>query len=343
MTYKYLKIYSILLSFFILTNSCISRNDRIQPDISQIEEPLPAIRLEQELYSIPVGETSQGLLELQDKYPELMDFYLHAVMAIQDTQRAYIHAVMDEFIHHPQMTELNDTIQLAFKNFSKFEKELNLLQKNYQYYFPELPAPQLVTYTSQFGPKSFYYAPYLGVGLDLYLGEDYQYYQSMEFPNYFIQRLQPKYLATDAAFNIIQDIQEEPLKRGATLLDMMIYYGKIYYIASMLLPQKDIQDFFYYTSEDWDWCTTNEKEIWSFFIDGEWLYAKQYNNYAKFIEDGPTTMGMPQGAPDRVGRWVGYQIVKKYMERNPETHLSELFEIESGQKVLELSKYKPAK
>lgn len=338
---KYLKLYSILLSILGISTFCNPNSDRIQPDISTIADPQPTLRLEQELYKIPEGKTDKGLKSLEKLYPDLMPFYYYVVMNISDTQRAHVINVLDEFIHHPVMVELNDTIQLAFKDFDKYEKELFLMLKNYQYYFPEQPAPQLLTYTSQFGPKGFKFNSYLGIGLDLYLGVNYKYYASMEFPNYFVKRLQPKYLATDAAFNLIQDLREEPLERGASLLDMMVHYGKIYYIASLLLPKKDLKDFFYYTEEDWTWCEDNEKEIWSFFIDGEWLYANQYIKYSKFIEDAPTTMGMPQGAPDRVGRWVGYQIVKRFMERIPEVTPADLINITSGQEVLVQSKYKP--
>ncbi len=342
---KYLKLLSILLCLIIISIQCNSSGKRSQPDISKISDPAPAIRLEQELYRIPAGKTREGITALEKKYPELMDFFIRGVMNINDTSpdRNYAMNVLDEYLHHPQMIQLNDTIQLVFKDFSRYEKELAILIKNYRYYFPELPAPQLVTYTSQFGPKSFYFSPYLGVGLDLYLGKDYPYYASMGFPDFFIKRFESKYIATDAAFNIVQDLKADPLKRGAMLLDMMVHYGKIYYIASYLLPEKNIQDFFYYSDEDWKWCIDNEKEIWSFFIDGDWLYAKQLVNYSKFIEDAPTTMGMPQGAPDRVARWVGYQIVKKYMEEFPKTTFSDLMNMESGQKIMTDSKYKPFK
>ena len=345
MCHKYLKIYIILISVVLFITQCQHKDNRKQNDISGISNPLPTIRLEQELYAIPEGKTREGIDDLKSRYPELMDFYFNAVLELGDTSESqqYTYDVMDELVHHQAMVKLNDTIQLVFKDFSKYEQDLNLIIKNYRYYFSDKATPRLVTYTAQFGPKSFYYRSFLGVGLDLYLGENYPYYASMGFPNFIIKRLKPQYLTSDAAFNITQDLKEEPLKQGATLLDMMIYYGKIYYIASYLLPQKDIKDFFYYSDGDWQWCVDNEKDIWSFFIDGEWLYDNSYMNYAKMIQDGPTTLGMPEGAPDRVGRWVGYQIVKKYMEKFPSTTFTELLEINSGQEILTKSKYKPAK
>ncbi|MCO5229958.1 MAG: hypothetical protein M9958_02255 [Chitinophagales bacterium] len=333
---KYLKISGILLCIVFFTEQCTSF-DKEKQDFS------PTIRLEQELYKIPEGETAQGIQQLKKKYPDLMKFYLQAVLEIADTSQSqdYTTKIMDDFIHHPQMVSLNDTVQLLMKDFGKYEKELHGMLSKYHHYFPNKPMPQLVTFTSQFGPKSFYFEPYLGVGLDLYLGHNFIYYPSVGLPGFIIRRLEPQYISTDAAFNLIQDMKEEPLKRGAKLLDMMVYYGKIYYISNQLLPKREIRDFFYYTPQEWKWCEDNEKEIWSFFIDGEWLYNSLYVNYSKFINDGPTTMGMPQGAPDRVGRWVGYQIVKRYMDKHSNTSLEDLMKIESGQEFLNASKYKP--
>jgi len=343
MNSKYLKLVSFLLGFMSFCISCKEADRRPQPDTSHIQDPQPAIRLEKELFSIQAGQTAEGLKTIAGKYPELYDFYIKAVLSVIDTSRdqSLLLPAMDDFLHHPQMLELYDTVEIVFGDFRKYEQPFNQLIRNYKYYFPEKPEPRPVTFISQFGPKSFYYEPYLGIGLDLYLGKDYKYYPSVGFPDYFIKRLTQEYMLTDASFNLVQDMIEEPLRRGCQLIDMMVYYGKLYYVASYLLPDKPMKDFFYYSAEDWEWLESNEKEIWSFFIEGEWLYAAQYNQYRKFIEDGPTTLGMPQGAPDRVGRWTGYQMVKQYMERHPKTTLQELLAIEEGQLILSGSKYKP--
>lgn len=345
MSCKYLKLLSIVLVIVTISVKCNSSESRNQPDISKISTPAPTIRLEQELYKIPVGGTKEGINALIQQDSLLMEMLIKGIMNISDTSKnlEYTYANLDEYLHHPEMAKLNDTIQQIFKDFNQYEKELHLLVKNYQYYFPQEPNVQIFTYTSGFGPRSIYYAPYLGVGLDLYLGEDYPYYTSMGFPNFFIKRLNPENISIDAAINMVQSLKEEPLKRGASLLDMMIYHGKIQYIAAHLLPKRKIREFLYYSEENWEWCMENEKEIWSFFLEGEWLFAKQYINYSKFIEDAPTTMGMPSGAPDRVGRWIGYQIVSRYMKEHPKTTLQQLLDIDSGQEILTLSKYKPGK
>lgn len=317
---------------------------RAQPDVSEITIDTTLIRWEQEMFSIPKGKVAEGLQDMWDRHPEIYPFFINVVLNLYDTTNGVqpYALFMEEFIHDKNMRSLYDTVQILYGDFGPYRKQFEQAFRNYSYYFPELPKPNLLTFISQFGPKTFYWGNTLGLGLDMYLGEDYTYYQSFDFPNYFIKRLEPQYLVTDGIYTLSQDMIEDPyLKRGNKLIDIMVYYGKIYYIASHLLPDMPMHRFFYYTEENWQWCKDNEKEIWSFFIEGEWLYETQFAKYRKFTDDAPTTLGMPQGAPDRVGRFTGYRIVQEYMKKFPETTLAELAAMRDGQEMLSKSRYKP--
>jgi hypothetical protein len=343
---KYLKIHlltGILLTFVI---SCKEKEpSRPKPDVSKVVIDTTVIRFEQEMFSIPKGQVADGLKALLEKYPSIYPFYINVVLQIPDSSSGVDRYApfMEEFIHYKDMRELYDSTQVLYGNFTPYTKQFHQAFRYYRHYFPEMPSPKLLTFIAQFGPRTFYYENVLGIGIDMYLGEYFKYYPSFDFPNYFLKRLIPENIVPDGVFTLVQDMIEDPMKRGSRLLDMMVYYGKIYYIASLLLPEMPVSKLFYYSEEDWQWCKDNEKQIWSFFIDGEWLYHTQYNDYRKFIDDAPTTFGMPQGAPDRVGRWTGYRIVKKYMERFPETTLQQLIALEDGQKILSKSGYKPGK
>ena len=50
-----------------------------------------------------------------------------------------------------------------------------------------------------------------------------------------------------------------------------------------------------------------------------------------------------QQAPGRIGAWVGWQIVRAYMQENPAVTLAQLLAEEDAQKILNGSKYKPRK
>jgi uncharacterized protein YjaZ len=52
---------------------------------------------------------------------------------------------------------------------------------------------------------------------------------------------------------------------------------------------------------------------------------------------------MPQEAPGETGNYIGWQIVKQFMKRNPTTSMSQLLAIGDAQQILDRAKYKPAR
>jgi hypothetical protein len=50
---------------------------------------------------------------------------------------------------------------------------------------------------------------------------------------------------------------------------------------------------------------------------------------------------MPEEAPGRTANWIGWQIVKSFMARQPETTMEELIALKDAQQLLDLARYKP--
>ena len=62
-----------------------------------------------------------------------------------------------------------------------------------------------------------------------------------------------------------------------------------------------------------------------------------------YLTDGPFTPGLgdkSESAP-KLGIWIGWQMVKKYMVENPDVTLQKLMADTDAQKILTKSKYKP--
>ena len=76
-------------------------------------------------------------------------------------------------------------------------------------------------------------------------------------------------------------------------------------------------------------------------MDNELLYTKENSEIIKFMGEAPFTQGFPEGSPGRIGHYLGWQIVKAYMEKNSEVTISELMQEKDFQKILTKSKYKP--
>jgi hypothetical protein len=62
---------------------------------------------------------------------------------------------------------------------------------------------------------------------------------------------------------------------------------------------------------------------------------------AEFTNDGPFTGSISKECPPRIAMWIGWQIVKSYMDHNEQVSLEELMNEKDAQKILSKSKYKP--
>jgi hypothetical protein len=128
---------------------------------------------------------------------------------------------------------------------------------------------------------------------------------------------------------------------GKKLLDAMIYNGKILYLRSRVMPDSPDSLTTAFAEKDLKWCNDNEPEIWKFFITKNLLYSQDPLEYLKYVNDGPSTSGMPPEAPGNVGSWEGWRIVSKYMQQHPEVTLQQLMNEQEAQKILTESKYRP--
>ncbi|MBL7746712.1 MAG: hypothetical protein JNM19_04750, partial [Chitinophagaceae bacterium] len=60
-----------------------------------------------------------------------------------------------------------------------------------------------------------------------------------------------------------------------------------------------------------------------------------------YIGESPFTQGLSQeDSPGNIGQWIGWQIIKKYVSKNPNLTPEELMKTEA-KKILDEAKYKP--
>jgi uncharacterized protein YjaZ len=81
--------------------------------------------------------------------------------------------------------------------------------------------------------------------------------------------------------------------------------------------------------------------VWARLLNEKLLYSADFEKIRKLITPSPNAPVVFQEAPGEIGNWVGWQIVKAYMRRNPNTTMEQLFKMQDAQKFLEQAKYKP--
>ena len=328
-------IYFIFLFLFIA--SCINENSRsLGFDVSEIDiGDFKILRYEQDLFKINPDKVKQGLQAIQEKY--------QVFLAADLTDSTNINQIRD-FITNPELIQAYQTIKLKFPDLNSINIELEEALKYYKFYFPDQQTPSVYTYISGF---QYEYPVQISnhtmvIGLDLYLGSNYQTYHQMGIPVYKTDRMNPDYISVDCMKEIAGQLLPPP-PSATTFLDEIIYYGKIMYFLDATLPNKEAHFKIGYGPEKLNWCIENESNLWAFIIDNQILFSSDYEIIRKFISDGPFTAAFSKESPARIGVWFGWQIVKSYMNHNPEITLPELFADTDSKSIFSKSKFKPLK
>ncbi len=303
-------------------------------------EPVPVNiqRFEEDLFLIKLNGLDQDLKVLEQKYPDFFQLYMQKILAIGSLDDSLSRAKLTEFLSNEAILKLYRTCASKFSDLTQLEADLGGAFGMMKHYFPRQPTPRVITFISEFGHAAVTLdSSVLGIGLDMYLGRDYKYYPSLGFPNYMIRRLQHEYMVPNAVEAILGGMFELSNNK---LIDKIVYNGKIYYMAKQILPETEDSLFTGYSSNQMKWCEDNEREIWAFFITKDLLFSSNLQQYNKYVSEGPNSSGMPPESPGNIGSWVGWQIVRKYMDKYPELSLSELMQIDA-RKMLNQSGYKP--
>jgi gliding motility-associated lipoprotein GldB len=251
-------------------------------------------------------------------------------------------SIWEAKINDPIFKELNTEVEKQFPDNSKFEEGLEMMVSRVKHYFPEEITPRVITLVNEvlIDKKAFYTKDLILISLDTYLGKNHKFYEPFaeyQKANLEAHQMLPD-LVTNFAFRKIVPSQDK------TLISEMIYYGKLHYLKDVLLPEIPNYQKIGYTELQEKFCIENESQMWSYLVDEKLLYDNNIKNYQRFIEDGPFTkfyLEIDRESPGRVGQWLGWQIVKSYMENNDVT-LEQLLKTEPIV-VFNKSGYKPKK
>ncbi|WP_165769955.1 gliding motility lipoprotein GldB [Flagellimonas pacifica] len=315
---------SAILLVLLLFFGC-KEEDKTVEDISKVQVDFSVLRFDREFAQAGPND----IPNLKEKYPFLFP---------------------EQFADSIWIAKLEDTIQLQLsgevdKTFGDFKKETEDLESLFQhivYYFPKFKLPEVITITSdvRYNDRVILTDSLLLLGLDNYLGKDHHFYRSIQ--RYIAKGLDKQYLTSDVASAFAKKVIKYPKNRS--FLSRIIYYGKELYLKDKILPYTLDAQKIGYTSEEMEWAQTNEEQIWRYFVEGELLYSTDSKLDRRFLDPAPFSkfqLELDSESPGRLGRYMGWQIVRSFMEKN-DIALEQLLNI-SADEIFKKSNYKPKK
>jgi hypothetical protein len=335
---------AILLGFML--NACQTTPSDPAPDVKHIDIQLKINRFEQDFFALDTSDIASGLKKLQTTYGEFADIYFTRIVPAFDPRIAANgpEAYIKGFISHPEIQKLNAICSEKYKDFDPWEKAFVQTFKYLRHYFPDIPTPELTTFISEYSLGCFIYKEQsLAIGLDFFLGADYPYQkfnpENPNFSQYLTRTFNDEHLVLKTLLPLVADLAGPP--PGEKLLDHIIHNGKQLLVLEKLLPQVPDSILMEVTSAQAEWLSSNEKNIWAFFLSEDLLYNSDWQKIRKYVEYSPGSPGMPAEAPGRTGNWIGWQIAKAYLKKYPSTTLPALLALNDSQEFLRRSGYKP--
>lgn len=332
------RVLSVLI-FSLVLCGCGNRYQYIPKDIEPVTVDI--VRFDSALLAVRADSTMQDVRRLYAEYEAFIPLYVEGVLRLPMSDTAYFSEQLAIFLVDTTMglAQTNALAKERFANVDSIQNALNIAFSRLHYLYPDWVIPTVYLFVSGFNSSVVYYDNMLGVGVDMYLGSDYPYYNQVVYDyqkstmekEYVVRDIMSMYLTYNIAYN----------SEYNRLLEQMIFRGKQLFLLSQLLPDTPAWQVIGYTPEQWTWCEQYERAIWNRIMEKRDLFKTESRILNSYMNEGPFTAEVTQDSPGRLGLWVGWQIIKSYMLHNQEITIHDLINEGDAQKILEQSFYKP--
>lgn len=319
-----MKKLGILVGILLLLISC-GKDNQLEAEIAKIE-----VDLNIERFDLAFANASpEDLPQLKKAFPFLFSVRIpDSIWAQQMTDTL--------------QQQLSFEVEKTFKNFDDIHDDVYRLFQHLKYYDNTFSEPRVVTVTSfvDYRNKTIVTDTIAIIALDTYLGSDHEFYA--DIPRYVTQNMNKSQIVSDLADDYSTKYIFQTERKS--LLDEMVYFGKQLYFKDVMIPFKSDAEKIGYTQEQLDWSIANEAQIWSYFIEREMLYSTDNSLTSRFIADAPFSkfyLELDNESPGRVGQYIGWQIVKAYMEKN-DVNFMDMLQKEALE-IFENANFKPKK
>ena len=294
---------------------------KIAAEIEKVPVSLEVLRFDNEF----ANATADDLPRLRKSYPYLFPA----------PDSVWIAKLQDSL-----QQELRNEVKTTFNGFGKDKAEIELLFKHIKYYFPRYPVPKVVTVTNDvdYNYRVILTDSLLLIALDNYLGPEHKYYGG--FQEYIAADLDRDLMVSNIANAFANKMIPSPKER--TFLARIIYFGKILYVKDMIMPFRSDAQKIAYSEEQLAWAEGSEESIWRYFIERELLYSTDNNLNGRFLDPAPFSkfgLELDVESPARLGRYLGWQIVRSFMEKN-DVDMQQLLQL-PAEEIFKKSNYKP--
>jgi gliding motility-associated lipoprotein GldB len=314
----------MILLLGLLFVSC-GEDSKVENEIAKIEADFTIERFDKAF----LKATPNDLAKLKQAYPFL--FSKHVPDSV------WINRIKDT-LQDELLTEVNT----KYPELKNTKNDLKKLFQHLKYYDKTFQIPRVITLTNDvdYRNKTIATDSLVLIALDNFLGPQHIFYQNI--PKYLTENMTEQQIVSDVAEGYAEKYTFQSSRKS--LLDEMIYFGKLLYFKDVMIPFVSDAEKIGYTEAQMEWAEANESQIWSYFIEKELLYSTDSKLPGRFIADAPFSkfyLQLDNESPGRLGQYMGWQIVKAYANTTVEDVMTILQK--EPEEIFRKSKFKPKK
>lgn len=342
---------SIRISVILLSTLCVACSSNKKQDSATIGETekitinaeqkekikvkIKLTNLERDLLNIRTREDVANFLkknnDIASTYMELPNAHKEALFVEQ----------LYQMYSHPAFKEFCNSVINYYGDYSDVKAQLEEAFTYIKYYYPDYKVPEIKTIVTGFKfNKDFYFSDSLIIiSIDYFMGNRSKYRPDLF--QYMLKRYDKPYLvpmivtAISTKFNLSNT-------EDNTMLSEMIYYGKAHYFLERVLPNLPDSLNIQYSDKELREAHKYSHVIWGHFIEKKLFYETNHMEKQRYTGESPKVYVIGDNCPGRIGRWLGWQIVRKYMLENPHVTLQQLMQNKNAEEIFKKSKYKPS-
>jgi hypothetical protein len=305
-----------------------SNNQRI--DISNIQLSTDIVRQDSAFFRL---KSEVDILKFLNENKAISEIYF-------ETEASYFPDLAKKLSGFTQNESLKDfyTKSKEILQFDSLQTAINQSFKYIKYYYPNFKSPKIYTYFTGFAGKDLVVSDtVILIGLDYFVGKNAQFRPQVF--DYQLNKYEKDYIIPQIINQLAQKYAlVEPADKS--MLADMLYFGKCHQFTKTILPNTPDSLIIGYSQIELDDTEASQEIVWGHFIDQKLLFETSAFTKSKYLDERPHTAEISPDCPGRIGHWLGWKIIKKYVEQKPKESIISLMKNQKAQQIFEESKYK---
>lgn len=279
--------------------------------------------------SVAIRRLDLAAAEYRSATPEQQDSMISSFKPMLDVLSAIYgnkedHEVFSMYADSKAVSTFAPDIAERMPDLSSTEAALGKLKANIRQQLPGVRFPsEIYGYITPYNQSIIIADSIAAIGLNHYLGEDYAGYRGY-FDNYSLKLKTQQRIPLDIATALISTAYPFDSSAGTTALSRMLYDGALIEALLRTVPDASLQYILGYNDNEIKWAIDNEAKAWNKLAADNLIYSIDPLIAAKLTASSPSTSLLSPDAPGRMGSFIGYNIVKRYIDNHSDITLGQL-------------------